>query len=219
MPDPRRFFELCDRLETRAAAMPPEPLCPHDRDRDSCPQCGEEEAERHRVAWLARDRATALEECAVPPRYRVDFARWAEMAWDGNPWAVVLWGGVGAGKTCHAVELLWRWLRPRHGRHATARFVRAADIPGLAYGSDRRGYDDILAAPLLLIDDLGRGYKGDAVQAVGEVIAYRYDRLLPTIITTNGETDHEMGDPAAADRLREALRIKLRGSSRRKAGA
>lgn len=50
--------------------------------------------------------------------------------------------------------------------------------------------DDIKGVPLLVIDDLGKERKTDWTQSIlYDIVNYRYEHLLPTIITTNLTTD------------------------------
>lgn len=183
-----------------------------------CSDCREEARERgRRLADFGR---------TMPLRYAIGFEEpraWpvdprkpdaSLAAWNGTPWSVHLHGPVGTGKTMLAVELLRRLVA---AGERSIEFVRAGEIPGRLYqarDADERARLGNVAA--LLIDDLGAGHPGNAWAAVGEVIAARYDRLRPTIVTSNlslkavGLTDLRI-----ADRLGVGLSVELKGKSRR----
>jgi DNA replication protein DnaC len=94
---------------------------------------------------------------------------------------VVLAGGAGSGKTSLAVACL-------RERLPDARFVSAIRL-GTARIQHRAGdgepelIDQALAAPLLLIDDVGQE-QHTATSAVKDVIWLRHEAALPTWITT-----------------------------------
>jgi DNA replication protein DnaC len=180
-------------------------------------------------ARLDRPRETVLRACAVPPRYFhwQDLAAWpkcankpdvALAAWNGSPWCVLIAGKWGCGKSTLAAELLYRFLRPLRFKEG-GRFISAAEIPAVAF--ERRERDEMdrwehfNRVDCLVIDDLGRGYKGDARMAVGRLIAHRYDYMLPTIVTSNLDKESDIGDEALIDRLKEGLTVRLVGGSRR----
>lgn len=133
--------------------------------------------------------------------------------WEGNPWAALLIGPTGTGKTSLAVELLFRRLcLPCPGR-----FVRAGNLPNLYFSNEATGTADLETVGLLVIDDLGRGHQGRAWEAVGEVMNSRYDDERATIVTSNlGLAEIAEQDAHMADRLSEGLVIRIGGESRRR---
>ena len=84
------------------------------------------------------------------------------------------------------------------------------------FSGDGTEADRLEIAKLLVLDDLGRGHLGRSWEAIGELLAARYDAELPTLISTNlalgqiAETDAHV-----ADRLSEGLVIAMLGESRR----
>ena len=223
MPDLERF------LANLGGAMEPCAGCgePGSWGGERCPACERREREALTREELAgRPREEVLRSAGVPPRYREPFValsswprdkRWADfdpLAWAGKPWLVALRGEVGAGKTFAAVELAYRWLRYRSVESRC--FARAADVPAAAFAQDGRLWLEIRNAPILILDDLGRGYKGDALAPVGELIAHRFDEMLPTVVTTNARSEGEMGDPATVDRLKTGVHLHLDSRSRRR---
>lgn len=136
--------------------------------------------------------------------------------WLGSPWSVALIGSVGVGKSFLAAELA---VRVGLDREVRGLWIRAAEVPYLAY-SQGRAYE-LATFPVLVLDDLGRGHVGGGWEAVTEVVSMRYDRLLPTIITSNmsfGDLAAEHGGrvEALADRFREGISVNLVGDSRRR---
>lgn len=133
-------------------------------------------------------------------------------AWTDAPreaWCLVLSSGVGAGKSTAAAWWLWHRAKGRRvGPLATQpRWITAAAL------SRVDGYDGSIAAIAgaaeLVIDDAGAEYAdrgGNSLARLEEVINARYERFLPTIITTNlalaeFQTRH---DARISDRVRAA---------------
>lgn len=193
-------------------------LLPFAWSANPCKACAEE------LARLARPREQVLRESGVPEKYWKweDLELWPTCtrnpavdlsSWSTYPWSVLLAGPFGTGKTTLAAELLYRFIR---GRKERGSFIRASEIPRLAYNdAEQELYVRMRGAPILIIDDLGRGYTGNAGMAVSEVAMYRYDRALPTIFTTNVEDVAAIGDGALLDRLHEGLSVRMEGESRR----
>lgn len=110
--------------------------------------------------------------------------------------ALVLSGSVGRGKTWLGsavfVELLWNQKQARAGRWAKFyQFVR--EVQACYTPAAKESSDTVLAryqtTPLLMLDDVGDMDRDretdDRVRLLYEVLDYRNDNLLPTIITTN----------------------------------
>lgn len=107
-----------------------------------------------------------------------------------DPW-LYLWGDVGRGKTALARALLARWLRgDRPGYFVNV----SAWLDSLRRSFERR--DDVTPTSALLLpvrtrrlvvlDDFGtESVTGWTLSTVYEVLNYRYDRRLPTILTSN----------------------------------
>jgi DNA replication protein DnaC len=67
-------------------------------------------------------------------------------------------------------------------------------------GFHGRSKDDALNVRLLILDDLGKEYKGAGYNdaSFDEILRSRYDKGLPTIITTNVERDKWAGQYGSA---------------------
>lgn len=126
---------------------------------------------------------------------------------------VVLSGNNGCGKTTAASS----WLLAGKGGSL---FVKAAALARWdCYDTEQM--DRLLLAPRLVIDDLGVEYmdaKGRFLSVLTEVIDVRYDRSLPTVITTGlGAADFKLRyRERIIDRMREVGRfMELDGPSMR----
>lgn len=102
---------------------------------------------------------------------------------------LVLWGGVGRGKT-HLLVAVIRELVLRHG--VTARFVEFSHLlADLKAGFDSgRGaselIDPLVAVDVLGIDELGKGRNTEFEQTVlDELVSRRYNAMRPILATTN----------------------------------
>lgn len=162
----------------------------------------------------------------VPTKHRVpfeDLATWPTdprpgsidlRKWRGEPWCVVVSGPVGPGKTKLGVELLDRLVLC--GAVPSWRFIAASAVPDICVAGGE-AWRALCSAPAMLIDDLGRNYKGDQAMFVHRLIAWRWDWSLPTVLPTNLEFDGPgMNDQSMLDRLSEGLNVKLDGPSRRR---
>ena len=110
-----------------------------------------------------------------------------------NPhgWLVIT-GEAGCGKTHLAAAIAFECNR----RSTTALFVTASDLlnhlratfyPGAAVRYDKR-LEEIKKAPLLVLDDLtidAKGMSSWSREKLYEILLYRYDYNLPTVITTS----------------------------------
>jgi DNA replication protein DnaC len=146
------------------------------------------------------------------------FERWPDRAEVG----LLLVGPPGTGKTHLAVGLL-RELAMRKG--ARVIFVEQRellkDLQATFDGAGGRTEADVLApiqdAEVLLLDDLGAGRTTAWAQDVmHDVLAHRYNRKLPTIMTTNRATGDEddggltgSDTPTLRDRLGDALMSRI----------
>lgn len=223
-----------DQNDLRAFLADLEVLCPRCQARKApmegqlCFKCSGETfisrlvAQRH-----ARPRVEVLREACVPPKHLVPFeepASWPRdtrrpdfdpSGWNGKPWAVGLVGEYGVGKTCFAVELLYRWLSRNLGLGRL--YVRAEEIPGIAFDEEKNRWEGLRTAAILLIDDLARGYQGGGAAPVSSLISYREENMLPTIYTTNATKPADLagGDESLVDRLKTGLFLRVTGKSRR----
>lgn len=200
---------------------------------------GEDLAERPTDAATERiERAVAYTDGRIPARYQQAKAeaptiiRWAaELATAsrdmpsgrlaGGPSLLVL-GPTGVGKTHQAYGAI-RWLagygiavkwlaapaadlyaqlRPRHGLDSEEEFRRIAD------------------APLLLVDDIAAAKATEWTEEVTyRLVNWRYERLLPTILTSNvppSDLKAALGDRVASRLVEMCERVVLKGDDRRR---
>ncbi len=168
-----------------------------------CP-CREEERRRHTLTRLQeigqlaylRDKTFAsfvLRENELLPEQvaSLQAAREAALRFAMNPqgW-LLLWGGVGCGKTHLAAAIA----NERLARGEPVIFIavpdlldhlRAAFHPDSDTPYDQR-FEDVRTAPLLILDDLGAESTTPwALEKLYQIINYRYTARLPTVFTTN----------------------------------
>lgn len=120
---------------------------------------------------------------------------------DGDQRGLVLWGGVGRGKT-HLLVAMVRELVLRHGR--TVRFVEfshlLADLKA-SFDSGRGAaelLDPLVAVDVLAIDELGKGRNTEFEgMVVDELVSRRYNAMRPILATTNFAPLPATGRPVA----------------------
>lgn len=128
---------------------------------------------------------------------------------------LLLCGGIGNGKSTMltAIKALNnQFLNFKSWRQIT--LLSATFISSLAADSDATAYSRAKDAPILGIDDLGtepvsvKRY-GSEINPVVELICYRYDQMLPTMITTNltMEKIRDVYGERVADRLKEMCEV------------
>ncbi len=90
-------------------------------------------------------------------------------------------------------------------------YLRASFSPQSAQSLDRR-FDDIKKTPILILDDLGTESATPwAREKLFQLLNYRYDALLPTVITTS--KSHKEIDPRLLTRMNDVARCKFVGIS------
>ena len=88
-------------------------------------------------------------------------------------------------------------------------YLRASFSPQAAVSLDRR-FDDIKKVPILVLDDLGTESATPwAREKLFQLLNYRYDAALPTVITTSQSEDKI--DPRLSTRMNDAARCRFVG--------
>jgi len=129
-----------------------------------------------------------------------------EYATDPAGW-LVLKGPTGAGKTHLAYGIVVEALR----RDIPARAFNVADLLDSLRASMRQdNYDAVMAdlsgVRLLVLDDLWANRSTDwSADALLQLVNHRYERRLPTVITTNADLGAENLDQRLVSRLTEGM--------------
>jgi DNA replication protein DnaC len=142
---------------------------------------------------------------------------------DGEaPW-LVLTGPVGSGKTHLAIALLNHWMDTRH---LMGRFVSVANLllrvrstyQSNAVETELAVVQEFGQTPLLVLDDLGAGYKTESQHAESVLLGilderYRWERRL--IVTTNLSESRleQVLEPRTMSRLRGRARFVACGTA------
>ena len=151
---------------------------------------------------------TATRQQQASLRSARDAAR--DFATDPNRW-ILFSGPHGSGKTHLAVAIAGESLRQGH----TVFFafvpdlldhLRATFTPHSSIGYDEL-FEQIKTVPLLILDDLGAESSTSwAEEKLYQIMVYRHETLLPTIITTSyGMKELEEAKPRIASRLMDSM--------------
>ena len=107
----------------------------------------------------------------------------AALEWvNSDSWLMMISGQPGKGKSFAAAYYMWVVTRSLMG--PTGGWSQCGDLPDM----DRQEVKTMKALPFLVLDDLGSEYysnKGWFLARLYNILGYRYDNLLRTIITTN----------------------------------
>jgi hypothetical protein len=228
----KRFSaNLTAPYEERAAeATTPCPVCREPgtwEPERPCPDCQEKTAAAELTRRRREDWRGSLAAIGVPLAYRsvpLDLRLRSELrGWAGSPWAVTLLGNTGTGKTWQAVRLL-------AGAYCSGRDGAIFADASLALEAMRQEIDSrddkgktlrrLICAPALLLDDLTGPRDTDyARDRFVLLLRERYNRQLPTIITSNkrdlAELAEERLDAAVGSRLATGIVLTLTGKDRR----
>lgn len=192
---------------------------------ESCPDCsgsgwifGEDRARRCDCLKrkIREDRQKRFD-AEIPPRFR----SCSREGWRGNwpltmpltwvptpgksPWAVVVWGPPGTGKT-HAATALYRELLARF-EHLTGMWLSTEEMVSRVkgeFGGKAVTQRNIEEVDLLMLDDVGRSRESAfTLELVRSILYRRHLNQMPTIVTCNAAklTDFDVIDPALSDRL------------------
>lgn len=181
------------------------------------------EAER-REAELARQTEAIYRRAGIRPRFMRVAPDRTHLAHVEDGRGLYLVGDTNAGKTHAAVALLKAYIdahtSEQFGAMWCARTARIVNVPDLlsewkaTYGRSGEDEAQVTArygdADLLVLDDLGKGAPTAwALERLFQVVNRRYDRLLPTVVTTQYEPP-DLGRRLAETGDRETARAIVR---------
>lgn len=199
-----RPCERCERYVCRCGA--------HVDGHDRCPMCSARDAVAHRIqptrdsvplGFADLDGATTQ---TLSARVALDPERIGKAIQSPPTRNLLLMGPTRAGKTTLAVAMLFAWVRAEPRRRG-ALFVASRDL-AKARSRYRLGdgeaplVERMLAAPLVLLDDLGQE-ANDRDGCISDIVYGRYDTRRPTWITSgidlpSGTEDDQLRGFAAA---------------------
>jgi len=118
--------------------------------------------------------------------------RWVE-AFDGDSPSLLFVGGTGLGKTHLAVALLRALIVHRNVRGRFVEFYELLSDIRASFGkpgAEQALLKGLVAQPILVVDELGKGRGNDFEQGVlDHLVGTRYNQGSPTIFTTNYPPD------------------------------
>lgn len=175
----------------------------------------------------ATNQADAAILCGAPDAYRFSTRAswngpWPLPEWDGDPWCLVVLGEPGRGKT-HAATALFDQIARRRGLKAWwiswPRAMRALKAEMKFQPEGWTMEAKLFCDRLILLDDVGATRDTDyEVETLRSVIIERFDRRLPTIITTNAPNLEAFAaiDERISSRLSAGKGVTLRGRDLRR---
>jgi DNA replication protein DnaC len=194
------------------------------------PQDADDETITHSPAWYrARNRQHAIDN--IPPRYadaaleREDVYQWLLTALTDPKDApsLLLAGITGTGKTHLAYAALR--LAGESGHKAlpwvaTSTAALYGDLRPSGKRDSEAVFAKVLAAPLLLLDDLGAAKTTEWTEEITyRLIDHRYNHCLPSIFTTNaraGELTQILGDRIGSRLTEMCQKVVIAGTDRRR---
>lgn len=124
---------------------------------------------------------------------------------NGDSRSILLSGSVGTGKT-HLAAAIAHWCIEQNMFVLFGNVVDMFQALRDAFSTDEDILADIKSMPLLVLDDLGKENRTEWTrETIYSIINYRYEHMLPTVITTNltmGELQTQLG-AATVSRLME----------------
>ena len=197
------------------------------------PQDADDEKIPATPAWIrARNRQYALDN--IPPRYadasldREDVWLWLLGALIDPKQApsLLITGITGTGKT-HLAYAALRLAGESGYRSlpwvATSTAALYGDLRPSAKRDSEAVFGKVLAAPLLLLDDLGAAKTTEWTEEITyRLIDHRYNHCLPSIFTSNarkGELTERLGDRTGSRLTEMCQKLVLEGTDRRRAAA
>lgn len=129
--------------------------------------------------------------------------------------SILIYGPVGAGKTKLSVEIS---IAMAERENCTRLAESTSPLYLLASRYAKAPWSVEIAGKVLIIDDYMRWYdpSSSGGQAVNALIADRYHRGWPTIITSNIKSPKDILDMAVLDRIGTGLIVEIRGQSKRR---
>lgn len=189
---------------------------PETRAVGRCPECAIAESRE----WAVDNLPERLRQIpAVPKVLDRRIRAVIDSGWPapGKPWAVVLWGATGTGKSYEGTWL-WRELVLRSGKpaawlnlhHELEQARRGVNGP-----EEHAFISKALRSGVVMFDDLSNEAAGTIRERlVLETLGVRYERSLPTIITTN-LSGNDIWDGRLASRMRAGIVMHYTGDDRR----
>lgn len=172
------------------------------------------ERRAHRVSLIRQQRPQRLRE---PGDLHPAVAAWGDRLVAGAAGNLLLGGPTGSGKTWAAWEVLERAVAAGYeGRVLVASSKRWRDT--IAPPVDRPGLDEMAAAGVLVLDDLGAGRINEwEKECLLGVIDERWSASRPIVTTSNAESLRETLGERIASRLADgATVVMLDGADRRR---
>ncbi|NMB99741.1 MAG: ATP-binding protein [Thermoanaerobaculaceae bacterium] len=158
---------------------------------------------------VPKDNPSLKEAYEIAIKYAEDYPVFEE----GKPNGLLFMGPCGVGKTHLAVGILNEIF---FKKRCPAKFVELGELYRdikATYGStDTTEYDilyPLAASELLLIDEMGCVSSTWAQEILLYLISHRYNRNLPTIITTNYLDEPQSGEASLAERIGVRTRSRL----------
>lgn len=161
-------------------------------------------------------------QCMLDDQTKTNISAFAKFLTNGNKFGAIFSGICGNGKTTllYAFRNLLNYLNQKRMFPNTDTGIIIVDAKDIAeYAKDLKRFHDLRSQPLLAIEDMGRepvevmSY-GNVLNPVIDLLEYRYNQQLFTLITTNliPQEIRERYGNRIADRFNEMLDILIFGN-------